>query len=325
MDNQDTLFNKIKSAAENAETKDFPSMEKVWSRIDAKLDTKVQKKQNNNWKKLLVAASILVFVFVGYQFLKPDVKIENNDTNKVVHSTIEESKPEMQQTENAVAVEEVKKEEVKTYPSSVISNNADAILQSQMNEKVNEAVVVNDSISTKKDKKMKVEVHYKSNEENAALVANKSMYNTASANNGAWMVKNRYESRGVVQTQVNNEDISVEFKEAPKAEADKKLDPILVLDGKISNKSVSNLDDEEIESLILLEEPLYFINKVEYTEQELFGPNPTSPYSPLKKQNIETFTVLQPDKAISIYGKRGEKGVVIITTKDGKPKEQKKK
>ena len=28
------------------------------------------------------------------------------------------------------------------------------------------------------------------------------------------------------------------------------------------------------------------VNGVQYTEQELFGPNPTSPYAPLTKQNI---------------------------------------
>ena len=42
-------------------------MEKVWSRIDAKLDTKVEKRNTNNWRKLAVAATVLIAGFVGYQ------------------------------------------------------------------------------------------------------------------------------------------------------------------------------------------------------------------------------------------------------------------
>ena len=41
MENQDKLYNQFKSAAENAETKDFPGMENVWNRVEQKLDTKV--------------------------------------------------------------------------------------------------------------------------------------------------------------------------------------------------------------------------------------------------------------------------------------------
>ena len=61
-----------------------------------------------------------------------------------------------------------------------------------------------------------------------------------------------------------------------------------------------------------------------YSEEELFGPNPTSPYSPLNKQLIETISILQDEKAVSIYGEKGKNGVVIITTKDGKPAPKKK-
>jgi hypothetical protein len=54
---ENKLFNEIKSAAENAETKDFPGMEKVWNRVEEKLDNK---KEVWRWKKIAVAASILL-------------------------------------------------------------------------------------------------------------------------------------------------------------------------------------------------------------------------------------------------------------------------
>ena len=61
------------------------------------------------------------------------------------------------------------------------------------------------------------------------------------------------------------------------------------------------------------------IDGVYYSENDLFGKNPTSPYAPLNKQEIKTITVLQDLEATSKYGEKGKKGVVIITTKYGKP------
>ena len=39
MENQD-IFNQFKKAADNAESPDFASMEKVWNRVEEKLDKK---------------------------------------------------------------------------------------------------------------------------------------------------------------------------------------------------------------------------------------------------------------------------------------------
>ena len=98
---------------------------------------------------------------------------------------------------------------------------------------------------------------------------------------------------------------------------DKKIanDDLVVIDGKLSKKSLNNINPEEVESIIELKEPVYFINGVEYSEDSLFGENPTSPYAPLSKQKIEKIEVIQPADAIKIYGEKGKKGVVIITIK----------
>ena len=58
----------------------------------------------------------------------------------------------------------------------------------------------------------------------------------------------------------------------------------------------------------------------EFSEEELFGKNPTSKYAPLNKQDITATTVYQGEDAIKLYGNKGKNGVVIITTKNGKPK-----
>jgi hypothetical protein len=106
--------------------------------------------------------------------------------------------------------------------------------------------------------------------------------------------------------------------------------PLLVIDGKAitsrsnsdkydDKKAFSDLEDDEIETVVELKEPLYVINGVYYSEEELFGSNPTSPYAPLSKQEIETIVVLQEKDAVPVYGEKGRKGVVIVSTKNGKP------
>ncbi|HRA73876.1 MAG TPA: hypothetical protein PLB11_13760, partial [Flavobacterium sp.] len=75
MENQDKIFEKIKNASQKAEEKDFPAFEKVWMRVEEKLDKKEDKKAIVLWKKWAVAASLLLFFSLGYQFLKPESKI----------------------------------------------------------------------------------------------------------------------------------------------------------------------------------------------------------------------------------------------------------
>lgn len=297
MDNQDNLFNKIKSAAENAETKEFPGMEKIWSRIDAKLDTKVEKKNNTNWKILLAAASVLLFFSIGYQFFKSDERIEIPQ-NKVVKS---DSNSELKRNTNAI-----------TNPN--IKANPSGILEKQISSQ--NQVTLNYSLPSDDATKEIV---------TDSIIGNSigsGTYNlTSKKSTSKWYGNNKFESRGVVQEEAEKIAYSVTVKDTK--EEDKKLEPLVIVNGEVSKKQLSNLDEEEIDSVLELPEPLYIINSVYYTEKELFGPNPTSLYTPLNKQKIETVLVLQPEKAVKIYGEKGKKGVVIITTKDGKPLDNK--
>ena len=298
MDNQDNLFNKIKSAAENAETKDFPSMEKVWSRIDAKLDTKVEKKHNNNWKKLLVAASIVLVVTIGYQFFKTEKEIVSPN-NEIV--TKEAEKPIIQdslENQNGIVSTEIENPNIK--------ENVDEILKEQIT-KPNPVV-----ISEKAEEKVKAKSYDDIMEVPSVVKNNQAPRNS----NTTWYGNNNFESSGVTYEEVKAEKNDDNLK---KSKDTKKLDPIVVVDGEVTREKLSNINDEDIEIILELPEPLYIINKIYYTEQELFGPNPTSPYAPLNKQKIESISILPPEKAVSIYGEKGKKGVVIVTTKDGKP------
>lgn len=312
MDNKDTLFNKIKSAAENAENQDFPGMEKVWSRIDAKLDTKVEKKHNNNWKKLMIAASILIVVSVGYQFIKSDEVIVVPQNEVVTKDSL---KPIIESTlENQNAL--VQSDEL----NPKIKENAAEILEEQI-KKPNTVAVAEPS----KGVNGRIESDDNSKSE---ISSSKHYLNAASSNNsGTWIGSPKFESRGVEYKEAQKADemdIMIRDASAKKEQKTKKLEPLIIVDDKLTDKRFSDLLDDEVDILVELKEPLYIINGIEYTELEMFGPNPTSPYSPLNKQEIESFTVLQPEKAASIYGEKGKKGVVIVTTKNGKPSVKKK-
>ena len=296
MDNQDNLFNKIKSAAENAESKEFPSMEKVWSRIDAKLDTNVEKKNNTNWKVLLIAASVVLFVSIGYHFFNSNDRIEVPKNEMVTSSSKDSVTTKLKIDTNRVAI---------ANPN--IKEDANSILKNQIASQ--NQVTSSYSWSLPNDPKVVVTDSLTQSDEGIYANSKKAKSN--------WYGNQKFDSRSVIQKESTKMGYAVAVKDAK--ESDKKIEPLLIVDGEVAKKELSNLDDEEIESIVELKEPLYIINNVYYTEKELFGPNPTSPYSPLSKQKIVTLSVLQPEQAVAIYGEKGKKGIVIVTTKDGKP------
>jgi hypothetical protein len=307
MENQDKIFELIKKAAHNSETQDFPGMEKVWSRVEEKIDTKVLKTQNKIWKQVAVAASVLLVVSVAYQFLKEDKKNNQPKNELVIKDSIKTVLPESIIEENSIVnnetIEPVAKEadqilNHKTTSNPIIEKKSDSIIT---NPTVN-AVVVNEdskakSISEKDDNTRRSGRFLKGQIYDAIVV--------------------RHQKNDGFNT---NDDQSKETTQA-------KLKPLIVINGKVisskdDNKSVkqelSELD-EDLETVVELKEPLYIINGIHYSEQDLFGPNPTSPYAPLHKQEIKTIEILQDDEAVEKYGEKGKKGVVIITTQNGKP------
>jgi Ca-activated chloride channel family protein len=116
MENQDKIFDKIKNASQKAEEKDFPAFEKVWMRVEEKLDKKEDKKIIALWKKLAVAASFLLFFSLGYQFLKTDSKIIVPNGTK----------------ENSVVIQEKQETNTTEKPSESIKPDAEVILKKQI-------------------------------------------------------------------------------------------------------------------------------------------------------------------------------------------------
>lgn len=296
MGTEEKLYKKIQQATENAEQKDFPGMEKIWARVEDKLETQTLQKEKHLWKKLAVAASIILVGTLTLFLLqeKENVVVPENTV-----TTIDSSK-------NTIPTPESANGFVNTTPE--IKKEAEQILQQQI--VIQNNIVINDTINYKSKKEVVLSAPIAMEEvqevAKTSLVPsyNNSMSNSATTNNSGYLAK------------VKRYDITMKSAETTQAKDKKEPnDDLLLIDGKLSKKSLNNLNPDEIESVVELKEPIYYINGVEYSEESLFGENPTSPYAPLSKQKIDTIIILEPERAIPIYGEKGKKGVVIITIK----------
>lgn len=316
MDNQDKIFDKFKEAAENTPAKDFPGMEKVWSRVEQKLDKKEDKNTISLWKKIAVAASLLLVISLGYQFLKTDKKSTLENTNQVVTNDTEN-----QTTKHNS--EEENNTPVSSDSPLVTKEEGTAILENQLKRKG--SVAIRDSI-----------ILNSPNEIAAPISTGAPVLNFVPNDETSEEESDKIVSKKEVTPQMGyssypereSAKVALADKQAAKA---KKSAPLIIMNGnamahsddtkrdKMMQAELPNVQPENVESLVILDEPLYIIDGIYYSEEDLFGKNPTSPYAPLNQQDIKTITILQDLEATEKYGEKGKKGVVIITTKTGKP------
>lgn len=294
MGTEEKLYKKIQQAAENAEQKDFPGIEKIWARVEDKMETQTLQKEKHLWKKLAVAASVVLVGTLTFFLLqeKENVVIPENTI-----TTVDTTKKNIQKPESTNGL-------VNSSPE--IKKEAEQILQQQI--VIQNNIVINDTINYPSKKvvmnptPIAMEEVQKTAKTNAIpTFNNNSMSNSASINNTGYLARGkRY-------------DVTINSSETIK-EKDKtrKNDDLVVINGEANKKSLSEINLDEVVSIVKLKEPIYFINGVEYSEESLFGENPTSPYAPLNKQKIDKIEVIQPADAVKIYGKKGEKGIVLI-------------
>jgi len=309
MDNQDKIFNKFKEAAENSEQKDFPGMDKVWARVEEKLDKKEDKKAISLWKKIAIAASLLLLISIGSQFIKSDKTTIQNSTvvnkEKIEQNILEKNKA-------VVASDSVllpKPEALKILDKQVTTQNNVAENTAYVSEATGAGSA--DAIISEEPANAPIQAEYALEEDNNNL-------------------KDKAAQNLDYSRTIERESAKVAFADK-QTQVAKKSAPLIILNGnaiahsddqkrdKMMQAELPNLQPENVDSLVVLDAPLYIIDGIYYSENDLFGKDPTSPYAPLNKQEIKTITVLQDLEATSKYGEKGKKGVVIITTKTGKP------
>ncbi|MDA6068581.1 hypothetical protein NJT12_03010 [Flavobacterium sp. AC] len=319
MDNQDKTFDKFKEAAANSEHKEFPGMEKVWARVEDKLNKKEDKKAISLWKKIAIAASFLLLISIGFQFIKSD-KTTIIQNPKVVVNDKEAIKETITEKDNAIVSSDSpivpKAEAIKILDKQIKQQQGVAVHEAQVS-------VANSPVITAAPAPSKI---------GAEVVSATSIQDDYSVDEDNSAAKDKA-SFGYSKT-IERESAKMAYPEK-QSQMTKKSAPLIVLNGnaishsddtkrdKMMQNELPNLQPENVDSLVILDAPLYIIDGVYYSEDDLFGKNPTSPYAPLNKQEIKTITVLQDLEATSKYGEKGKKGVVIITTKTGKPTPEK--
>lgn len=286
MEPRDNFDEKFKSAASHDEQQSFPSLDRVWDRVEAKMDHKALTSESRMWKKWAIAASVLLVGTIGYQILKP------NPVSETVEMTAPELKEMPQLPPPQSAADSI---------APILKPEASEILQRQISETavaIQAEPVASPSAATEE------------------VIEAPSAVPEKKQSGRLFEESDDFEFNPIPARGVKRVAVQAKSKES-------KEDPLFVLDGKISTKAETDAADAE--TIVKLEEPLYIINGKEYSEKEMFGPNPTSPYAPLADQDIESISVLQGKEATDIYGAKGRKGVVIVKTKDGKPKPKKAK
>lgn len=164
MENQDKIFEQFKDASKKVESKDFPAMDKVWARVEEKLDKKEDKKVIAIWKKIGIAASLLLFFSLGYQFLKTDKEIvpenpvvieENLGKIAPENETVAESPKAEVQTETEITKRAIIKKETVSgdddtenaiASSTTTKDAADAVAETEIKSVFNSKTAITETV-----------------------------------------------------------------------------------------------------------------------------------------------------------------------------------
>ena len=320
MNQEEKIYQKIKNASNKAEETSFPGMDKVWNRVEEKLDTKIIKKKSEVWKKLAIAASFLLFFTVGIQLfttqkeltkpIEPKVNIESSteQTQHNVENTLEVEKSETFESSSEVIINPAEIQANKSKPKAIVSESNDdvpAIVKKETKSSVAAktsfaAEEISDDIQIMSQKEA-IEKGYlnsassKSND----FLSNRTIYAARSSNFKYDVVKSKKSEieEKVVKPQTKSDDL-------------------VLINGELSSKKREDLSSSEMDEMVELKNPIYIINGEEFSEESLFGESPTSKYAPLNSQKIDSIKVYLPEEAKPIYGKKANNGVVIISIKN---------
>lgn len=313
MNQEEKIYQKIKNASHKIEEKSFPGMDKIWNRVEEKLDTKVIKKKSEVWKKLAIAASFLLFFTVGIQLFTTQTELTKPIEPKInVETSSEQVEDNLEynaETEKKESVEILSETETLVTSDKTIEKPTQSKEVVVENHKESPKLKENNHLEKAKTSfaadEITADVTFISQEDAIA----KGHYNSASSNNVF------YPGKGKIYA-ARSSNMKYELKiDEKEAKIQEKSDDLVLVNGKLSDKKKKDVQNEDYETYVELKNPIYIINGEEFSEESLFGEKPTSKYAPLTNQKIDSIKVYLPDEAKSIYGKKGENGVVIISIK----------
>ena len=251
MGTEEKLYKKIQQAAQNAEQKDFPGMENIWTRVENKLETQTLQQEKHLWKKIAVAASIVLVGTLAFLLLQPKEKIIVPE-NTI--SAIDTTKNEIPTPESANGF-------ATTNP--VIKKDAKEILQQRI--VIQNNIVINDTINYSSRKEVTIHNPMMLEEVQAKTSFAPELRNDAS--NAAFLSNQGYAAKGKAYsiTTVSAEDISQEpIKEMMNndfviirgqisKESANGNEPLIVLNNHLVTKAILNdIDPNSIASVTVL-------------------------------------------------------------------------
>lgn len=323
----DDLFRKADASADSG----FPMSDKVWARVEEKMENRQLSKSKNVWKKMAVAASVLLCGSIGFQiWWSESDKISDQDQfevrsapapgAKLTEDTSEEDNKQVivsdeKQQESASADASEKKQQPQNFVPPIIMKAEEVASENADAEVISMDAAPVSSQTPAAAAKAKAPM--------SAAGATKEVRTEKDETADADFLKRRKAPRMTSSFMESEETVT-----KSKAQQANK-EPLYVINEKpvtgrsdreyARNKRKALSQETQLDSIIELKNPIYIIDGKQYSEEELFGENPTSPYAPLQKQEIEEFSMLKEAEAIRRFGEKGKEGVVIIKTKNGKP------
>lgn len=347
MENNHNIDKKFNEASKMEEPTTFPGFDKVWAKVEEKLDKKENKKKIIPvWIPYGVAASLIVGLGAFYF-------INRNDVSEVKKTVIAQREVSPEMNSNIQTIDstvksniENKREEVKVLKETsqilAYEDGLSKTTNTPLFEKTNENIKIeNETIGNKQYQKQRDTNLIKSIEEvvvtgystvqkkaytssSVAAVNSNTItsykvkkYNDSKVSNGDYIAGN---DKGYFDSQPYNNMAVNSLKEniRPNAStinvAQGKLSGVNIIQGIGQPGANSQVIIRGMKSLNGSTEPLYVINGKISNAKEFRKLNP---------KVVESINVLKDASATGVYGSRASNGVIVITTKKLSRKERK--
>lgn len=340
MENQDKNIEKyFRKLSEEKEPQVFPNMDKVWNKIEQKLDQKETKKVIPFWKYAGVAAALLVFVSIGIQLMNNTPDKENLPAVNDQRIVIDERKGKEILDEETTLQKDV-------YAFEDVEKKEEANAEQKKNEFLpKKEAVLNASKSETNDIKF-TDVEAKSDREVKNELTSQKDFNEATVSGreeregyvrsqgettggadkgstGTSSIGRGDESEGIIvdtyrTTSKVASNTAVSTVTSKTIEARPNASFIQTLQGQVPGLNIATSSGQPgssnttvvlrgIGSISGNTEPLYVIDGV---------PASAAQFRALNPNDIESVTVLKDSGATAIYGNRGANGVINISTQE---------
>lgn len=341
MENQDKNIEKyFRKLSEDKEPKAFPNMDKVWDKIEQKLDQKETKKVIPFWKYAGVAAALLIFVSVGIQLM-------NNTPGKDNLPAVNDQRIVIDERKGKEILDEEKTSQKDVYAFEDVEKKEETNAEQKKNEFQPKQEAVSNSSKSKSNDIKFTDVEAKSDREvkNQPITTQKE-FNEATFSGREADRSYSYErsqgsaigsadkgSQGTASDDSELEGIVIDtYRTVSKSKSIAAVSTVTsktiegrpnasfiqTLQGQVPGLNIATGSGQPaagntsvvlrgIGSINGNTEPLYVIDGV---------PASSAQFRALNPNDIESVTVLKDSGATAIYGNRGANGVINISTQE---------